>query len=276
MANVQTAADTPEALWRQAPIGELVDLGRTFRGPLALSRLHTTPKGVLSRREGILLGVLVLVLHGAVIYWVNQNPPAALPIVPPEIPPMTIEFSQPAPPVVETPPPPPEPIPQPVVEPPPPVEDELAVKPPPPKPIPKPKPVIKPVPKPVPKPVAKPVEQPLAPPTPPQPVAAPAPPAPPAPKPVTPASANAGYLHNPAPEYPSLAMRRGWEGTVLLRVQVLASGKPGEIQIQKTSGHEQLDDAALAAVKRWSFVPAKQGDVAQNGWVSVPIDFKIK
>jgi len=31
----------------------------------------------------------------------------------------------------------------------------------------------------------------------------------------------------------------------------------------------------LAAVKRWSFVPAKQGDVAQVGWVSVPIDFKI-
>ena len=78
-----------------------------------------------------------------------------------------------------------------------------------------------------------------------------------------------------APEYPSLAQRRGWEGTVLLRVHVLASGKPGEIQIQKSSGRQQLDDAALDAVKRWSFVPAKQGDVAQDGWVSVPIDFKI-
>ena len=88
-------------------------------------------------------------------------------------------------------------------------------------------------------------------------------------------SANAAYLKNPAPEYPSLAQRRGWEGTVLLRVHVLASGKPGEIQIQKSSGRQQLDDAALTAVKRWSFVPAKQGDVAQDGWVSVPIDFKI-
>ncbi|WP_144430865.1 energy transducer TonB, partial [Pseudomonas syringae pv. coryli] len=164
-----------------------------------------------------------------------------------------------------------------VVEPPPAVEDELAVKPPPPKSIPKPKPQPpKPVVKPVVKPVAKPVEQAPTPPVPTAPVAAPAPPAPPAPKPVTPASASAGYLRNPAPEYPSLAMRRGWEGTVLLRVHVLASGKPGEIQIQKSSGREQLDDAALAAVKRWSFVPAKQGDLAQDGWVSVPIDFKIK
>ncbi|WP_207281794.1 energy transducer TonB [Pseudomonas sp. FW300-N2F2] len=269
MGNVQavTGLDT---FWRPLPSGTLLDPGQIYSGPLASSRLHTTPKHVLTRREGVLLGVFALVLHGAVLVWVNQTPAPVLPVMPPEIPPMTIEFSQPAPPLVE--PPPPEPIAQPVVETPPPVEDELAVKPPPPKPIPKPKPVVKPVPKPV----AKPVEQPPVAPAPVQPVAAPTPPAPPAPKPVSPPSASAGYLKNPAPEYPSLAMRRGWEGTVLLRVHVLASGKPGEIQIQKSSGRDQLDDAALAAVKRWSFVPAKQGDVTLDGWVSVPIDFKIK
>ncbi|MDV6883384.1 energy transducer TonB, partial [Pseudomonas aeruginosa] len=85
----------------------------------------------------------------------------------------------------------------------------------------------------------------------------------------------AGYLHNPAPEYPALAMRRGWEGTVLLRVHVLASGSPSEIQVQKSSGREALDQAAVKAVKRWSFVPAKRGDKAEDGWVSVPIDFKL-
>jgi protein TonB len=270
MGNVQSPASLPQVF--QGPgLGELLNLGRVFREPLALSRLHRTPQRLLSRREVVLLGVLALVLHGAVIVWVNQAPTPQLPVVPPEIPPMTIEFSRPAPPVVE--PPAPEPIAQPVVEPPPPVEDELAVKPPPPKPIPKPKPVLKPVPKPV----AKPVTAQPAPAVTPQPVAAaPAPAAPPAPQPVTPASATAGYLHNPAPEYPSQAMRRGWQGTVLLRVHVLASGKPGEIQIQKSSGRESLDDAALAAVKRWSFVPAKQGGTALDGWVSVPIDFKIK
>ena len=193
MGNVQSPAILPRAFQSPGP-GELLNLGRLFREPLALSRLHSTPTRVLSRREVVLLGIFALVLHGAVIVWVNQTPTPPLPVVPPEIPPMTIEFSQPAPPVVV--PPPPEPIPQPVVEPPPPVEDELAVKPPPPKPIPKPKPVVKPAPKPV----AKPVEQPPAPPAPPQPVAAPAPAAPPAPQPITPASANAGYLHNPAPE----------------------------------------------------------------------------
>jgi protein TonB len=266
MGKVQTTAAVPEALWSQAPVGALVDLGRAPRVPLERLRLQRAPKDVLSRREGVLLGVLALLAHGAVIFWIIQQPTTVLPVVPPQIPPMTIEFSQPAPPVVEPPPPPPPP--PPVVEPPPPIVDELAAKPAP-KPIPKPKPVVKPAPKPVP----KAVEKPPAPPQPPAPVAAP--PAPAAPAPVTPASANAAYLKNPAPEYPSLAQRRGWEGTVLLRVQVLPSGKPGEIQIQKSSGRQQLDDAALNAVKRWSFVPAKQGDVAQVGWVSVPIDFKI-
>ncbi len=187
MGNVQTAASAHEVLWRQAPGGELVDLGRPHRVPLGQLRLQRAPKDVLRRREAIVLGVLALLVHGAVIYWVNQQPTTVLPIVPPEIPPMTIEFSRPAPPVVE--PPPPQPV-QPVVEPPPPVEDELAVKPPPPKPVPKPKPVAKPLVKPAP----KAVEQPPVPPQPVAPVAAPAPPAPPAPAPVTPASATAGYL----------------------------------------------------------------------------------
>ncbi len=67
-------------------------------------------------------------------------------------------------------------------------------------------------------------------------------------------------------------MRRGWEGTVLLRVHVLASGSerdPGA-EVERT---RSLDQAAVKAVKRWSFVPAKRGDKAEDGWVSVPIDF---
>ncbi|MBA6114429.1 energy transducer TonB [Pseudomonas putida] len=264
MGNVQTAVRAYDQPWRPAP-GDLVELGRTLRLPLGQLRLQRTPVSGLKRRDKLALGLLVLALHGAAAYWVSQAPTPELPVVPPQVPPMTIEFAAPAPPVVEPPPPAPAP---PVVEPPPPVVDELAAK-----PKPKPKPVPKPVVKQQPKPQPKPVE---APPPTPAPVAAPAAPAPPAPAPVTPPSANAAYLKNPAPEYPQMAQRRGWEGTVLLRVEVLPSGKPGQIQIQKSSGRDALDAAALAAVKRWSFVPAKQGDVPQAGWVSVPIDFKLR
>jgi len=77
MGNVQSATNAFEVFRHPASRGELLDLGRVLREPLALSRLHSTPKRVLSRREGVLLGVFALVLHGAVIVWVNQNPPPA-------------------------------------------------------------------------------------------------------------------------------------------------------------------------------------------------------
>lgn len=268
MGNVLKADSAGNVLWREVRSpGEVLDLGVPLRHALGLGRFQRPGSRVLGRREAVLLGVFALVLHTGVLYWASQKSTPPLPEVPPQIPPMTIEFTTPAPPVVE--PPPPEP-PPPVIEPPPPVVEELAVKPPPPKPVPKPKPQP---PKPVPKPAPKPIEPP--PPAPPKAEAPPAPPAPPAPAPVTPPSANAGYLRNPAPDYPSFAQRRGWEGTVLLRVHVLASGLPSEIQIQKTSGRDLLDEAAVKAVKRWTFVPSKRGDQALDGWVSVPIDFKL-
>lgn len=268
----------PEHLLNEAPDNRPAPQQQSQ--PLKESRFRVVEVRQRDRREAVALGVLAFILHASAVYWLSQRSTPRLPEVPVQVPPMTIEFSspaptppQPAPAVAPTPPPPPAP--------PAPVVDELATKPPPPKPVAKPK--TPPPPKPVPKKVApKPAE-----PTPPKPAAATAPAAPQAPAtpaaaapaaaaaPLTPPSANAGYLRNPAPEYPALAMRRSWEGTVLLRVHVLPNGKPSEIQVQKSSGRDLLDEAAVKAVKNWSFVPAKRGDVPQEGWVSVPIDFKL-
>lgn len=110
-----------------------------------------------------------------------------------------------------------------------------------------------------------------APPPPPKPVAAPPPP-----PPVIAAKEGANYRFNPRPPYPSRAQREGWEGNVLLRVQVSPSGKPGTIQVQKSSGHQLLDDAAIEAVKRWTFTPATQGGVPISGWVTVPLSFRLQ
>jgi len=111
-----------------------------------------------------------------------------------------------------------------------------------------------------------------APPAPPAPVVAPPPP----PAPVIQAKEGANYLKNPRPPYPARAQREGWEGTTLLRVQVSALGKPGSIQIQTSSGRSVLDDAAIEAVKRWTFTPATQGGTAISGYVTVPIVFKLQ
>jgi protein TonB len=65
-------------------------------------------------------------------------------------------------------------------------------------------------------------------PLPPAPVLAPPAPPPKLEEPVTEASANAAYLKNPPPEYPLFAQRQGWQGTVLLRVHVLAQRPTGQ------------------------------------------------
>ena len=110
---------------------------------------------------------------------------------------------------------------------------------------------------------------------PPAPVAAvPAPP-PPAPEPVTEPRGFAGYRNNPAPDYPALAQDRGLQGQVVLKVRVLASGKPDNVAVEKSSGHKILDDAAIKAVTAWSFDPAKRGQTPIDGWVKVPLNFKL-
>ncbi|UKD14347.1 cell envelope biogenesis protein TonB [Burkholderia aenigmatica] len=104
---------------------------------------------------------------------------------------------------------------------------------------------------------------------------APAPAAPAAPVRETAPIGDAAYLRNPAPDYPAFAQDQGWEGRVVLRVHVLASGTPDSVDVRTSSGRRMLDNAAVAAVKRWTFVPAKRGDEAVDGWVNVPIDFKL-
>lgn len=108
-----------------------------------------------------------------------------------------------------------------------------------------------------------------------QPFATPATPTPaPAPA-VTPPIGNAAYLRNPPPHYPQAAQEEGWEGRVVLRVHVDASGHPVDVELHTSSGHDLLDKAALAAVRHWTFVPAKRGTVPVDGWVDVPLDFRL-
>lgn len=87
--------------------------------------------------------------------------------------------------------------------------------------------------------------------------------------------ADAAYLRNPPPNYPRMMLRRGVEGTVLVRAQVMDDGSCHHVQLKTSSGHRLLDEAALAAVKGWHFMPARKGNQAIVAWVDVPIEFKI-
>lgn len=86
---------------------------------------------------------------------------------------------------------------------------------------------------------------------------------------------NAAYLHNPPPVYPPSARRKGVQGKVMLKVDVSKEGSAREVSVAHSSGSLLLDNAALGAVKRWRFVPAKQGSEIIEAQVLVPVEFKL-
>jgi len=229
-------------------------------------RANTSTPGTLKKPQVLLLLAVSILVHGGA-WWLIQHQPAQLPEVAPQVPEMTVELTSPTPP----PPPAPEEDPDALKPPPKPVEKKVEK----PKPVPKPQPVKKPAaptpPAPTPAPAA------ATPPTPPAPTPAPAAPAAPVAAPMKETAAVSGLasLGNPPPEYPSLALRRNWEGTVVLRIQVLANGRAGTVEVTRSSGKPQLDEAAVAAVRNWKFIPAKRGDTPIDGFATQTIDFKL-
>ncbi len=88
--------------------------------------------------------------------------------------------------------------------------------------------------------------------------------------------ARPSYAENPKPIYPQEAREKGYEGEVVLRVEVLSNGRVGQIEVRESSGHELLDRSALTTVKQWRFIPAKKGDIAIPLWVNIPIKFRLQ
>jgi protein TonB len=84
------------------------------------------------------------------------------------------------------------------------------------------------------------------------------------------------YTYNPIPKYPRAARRLRREGTAVLLVEILASGRVGKVLIEKSSGHELLDNAALKAVRRWRFEPATKAGVSVKATVKIPVEFDLK
>ena len=84
------------------------------------------------------------------------------------------------------------------------------------------------------------------------------------------------YDKNPSPEYPLIARRRGFQGTVVLEVMVKPNGRVGELRVLKSSGYKVLDRTASASVRDWIFIPAIKGNEKIEMWVRVPVSFQLK
>jgi periplasmic protein TonB len=77
------------------------------------------------------------------------------------------------------------------------------------------------------------------------------------------------------PVYPPASRRLDEHGAVRLKVLVDERGRPREVQIAKSSGFDRLDQAAVAAVRRWQFSPAMQESRAVTAWTQVNVVFQL-
>jgi periplasmic protein TonB len=83
-------------------------------------------------------------------------------------------------------------------------------------------------------------------------------------------------LQQTAPRYPESAQRAEVQGTTLVRLLVMSDGTVTNAVVQRSSGHQTLDAAALEAVKRWRFEPARRGGEPIDLEVTLPIRFSLQ
>ena len=69
---------------------------------------------------------------------------------------------------------------------------------------------------------------------------------------------------------------RGITGTTTLLFEVLENGRVGEMQIESSAGHPDLDQAAADAIKKWRFEPARRGNQAVAVWLRIPVKFVLR
>ncbi|MGH8455932.1 MAG: TonB family protein [Stenotrophobium sp.] len=77
------------------------------------------------------------------------------------------------------------------------------------------------------------------------------------------------------PIYPRRALRDGIEGRVELLIHVDEKGFPEKVEVVKSSGDFDLDNAARAAAMKYRFVPAMQNGVPVKAVGLLPIEFKL-
>ena len=78
------------------------------------------------------------------------------------------------------------------------------------------------------------------------------------------------------PVYPEIAQEAGIEGTVVVQVFVDKKGRVQDTLILKGIPNTGLDEAAVMAIKKTRFRPAKQRERAVGVWISIPVNFRLK
>jgi TonB family protein len=81
--------------------------------------------------------------------------------------------------------------------------------------------------------------------------------------------------HRQMPEYPAMAREARVSGVVMTRVLVGADGRVEEVRVDPAHSVLMLDDAAVAAARRWTFTPATVCGRPVSVWITVPFAFRL-
>ena len=78
------------------------------------------------------------------------------------------------------------------------------------------------------------------------------------------------------PKYPEIAQEAGIEGVVVVQAFIDEKGRVKETLILKGVPNTGLDEAAMEAIRKTKFRPAKQRERAVGVWISIPVNFRLK
>ena len=78
------------------------------------------------------------------------------------------------------------------------------------------------------------------------------------------------------PVYPEAARQRGESGSVDALVRISADGKVESVELTSGSGSDDLDAAAIRALRKARFRPAHRGSSAVSSRVRITIDFRLR
>ncbi|HWR06572.1 energy transducer TonB [Sporomusa sp.] len=83
------------------------------------------------------------------------------------------------------------------------------------------------------------------------------------------------YLYGSRPAYPQAARKAGWEGAVVVRALIDTAGTVASVSVKEGSGYDILDEAAVQAVKKWRYTPAKEGGVPVTSLHDIRVRFRL-
>ena len=78
------------------------------------------------------------------------------------------------------------------------------------------------------------------------------------------------------PDYPKGARQRGEQGDVVLEIRVGADGLVERVEVAASSGHPELDEAAIRAAKAARFSPARAGREPVASTARLTLTFRLR